>query len=178
MLNPLIHNNAFELFMYLKILWKMEHLLQKYYGKWSICSFGANAPFSIFSKLNFFLNFSMLSKNRKWCHDLKNSLWCIGLVLPVASALFVLRQWFCYSLLTVYCCSHCLVLCLIIVFFLVLQSSHEDVRASWFTLCCVAVSVLYIFLLVPWVDLWSVIGAFPGHTCCLYLDQAPTNYGS
>ena len=38
---------------------------------------GSNAPFSIiFSKvfktlLNFFLNFSMLSKNRNGCHDLK-----------------------------------------------------------------------------------------------------------
>ena len=32
-----------------QILWKMEHLLQKskYYGKWSICSKRANAPFSI-----------------------------------------------------------------------------------------------------------------------------------
>ena len=48
------------------MLWKMEHLLQR-----------TNVPFSvIFSKLfkillKFFLNFSMLSKNRKWCHDLK-----------------------------------------------------------------------------------------------------------
>ena len=49
----------------------------KYYGQWSICSFGANAPFSIiFSKnsnLTLILSwiFSMLSKNRKWSHDLK-----------------------------------------------------------------------------------------------------------
>ena len=89
-----LHNNDFWclwniMYQYMKILWKMEHLLfenimengafalWKYYGKWSICSFGANAPFSIiFSKvfktyLKFFLTFSMLSKNRKWCHDLK-----------------------------------------------------------------------------------------------------------
>ena len=43
----------------------------KYYGKLSICSIGANVPFSMFSKvfktlLNFFLEiFSMLSINRK-----------------------------------------------------------------------------------------------------------------
>ena len=48
-----------------------------YYGKWSICSFGANVPFSItFSKvfeiwISIFLICSMLSENRKWCHDLK-----------------------------------------------------------------------------------------------------------
>ena len=45
----------------------------------------ANAPFSIiFSKvfkisLKFFFIFSMLSKNRKRCHDLKKSLWSKGL---------------------------------------------------------------------------------------------------
>ena len=56
----------------------------KYYGKWSFCSFGANTSFSIiFSKvyktlLKFFLNFSMLSKNRKWCHDLKIAYWGKG----------------------------------------------------------------------------------------------------
>ena len=39
------------------------HVFEKYYGKWSICSFGANAPFSIiFSKvfktfLKFFKNY-------------------------------------------------------------------------------------------------------------------------
>ena len=35
--------------------------------KWSICSFGANASFSKAYKnlFQFFLNFSMLSKNRK-----------------------------------------------------------------------------------------------------------------
>ena len=48
----------------------------KYYGKCSICSFGANASFSIifskvFKTLNFSWIFSMLSKNRKRCHDLK-----------------------------------------------------------------------------------------------------------
>ena len=31
-----------------------------------------------------------------------------------------------------------------------------------------AVSVLYLFLAVPWVGLWSVIVAFPGHTPFLF----------
>ena len=58
--------DALELPFIWKILWKMEHLL-----------FGANAPFpTIFSKvfkldLNFSWICSMLSKNRKWFHDLK-----------------------------------------------------------------------------------------------------------
>ena len=47
----------------------------RYHGKWSICSKRAKAPFSIFKSiqnLTFFLDFfSMLSKNRKLCHDLK-----------------------------------------------------------------------------------------------------------
>ena len=35
--------------------------------------------------------------------------------------------------------------------------------------CCgVAVSVLCLFLTVPWNDLWSVIVAFPGHTHLLF----------
>ena len=38
-LNPLLHINAFDAFEISRI-WK-------YHGKWSICSFGANAPFSI-----------------------------------------------------------------------------------------------------------------------------------
>ena len=63
-------------------LYNLQHLtlnsimpLKYYYGKWSICSFGANVTFSIiFSKV--FINFSsfffpMLSKNRILCHDLK-----------------------------------------------------------------------------------------------------------
>ena len=56
--NPLLHDNTFntQCTMYLKILWKIEHLLS-----------GLNAPFSIiFSKLyqNVSLFFSMVSKNR------------------------------------------------------------------------------------------------------------------
>ena len=40
-INPLLHDNAFE-----------KLCIWKYYGKWSICSLGANAPFSIkFSKV-------------------------------------------------------------------------------------------------------------------------------
>ena len=67
-------NGAFENIMengaFASILWEMEHLLQ-YYGKWSICSTGANDSFSIiFSKafktyLKLFLIFTMLSKSRK-----------------------------------------------------------------------------------------------------------------
>ena len=43
-----MENGAFAL------IWKMEHLLfgANGHGKWSICSLGANAPFSIiFSKM-------------------------------------------------------------------------------------------------------------------------------
>ena len=67
--NPLPNDSAFWCLwntMYLEIPWKK-----------SICSIGANAPVSIlFSKvfktlLKFSWFFSMLSKYRKWCHDLK-----------------------------------------------------------------------------------------------------------
>ena len=52
--NPLLHNTFWMPLKY--------HIFEKYYGKWTICSFGANAPSSmIFSKafktqLNFLLN--------------------------------------------------------------------------------------------------------------------------
>ena len=51
----------------------------KYSGKWSICSFKCylSRIFSEVFKLysNFSWLFSMLSKNRKWCHDLKIAYW-------------------------------------------------------------------------------------------------------
>ena len=59
-INPLFHNNAFDAFEVSRI-WK-------YYGKWSICSFGINLIFpKYFQKysklnLNFSWIFSMLSK--------------------------------------------------------------------------------------------------------------------
>ena len=68
--NPLPHDKAFWHcwnIMYLKILWKMKHLLF-----WSKCCI-FQKYFQKYSKL--YLNFldflKMLSKNRKWCHDLK-----------------------------------------------------------------------------------------------------------
>ena len=67
--NPILHNDAFWHFwnMYLKILWKMEHLLI-----WSNCSIFHNIFKSIQNLTEIFLEFfSMLSKNRKWCHDQK-----------------------------------------------------------------------------------------------------------
>ena len=36
--------------------------------------------------------------------------------------------------------------------------------AQLYSCCCVAVCVLCLFLAVPWVGLWSVSVAFPGHT--------------
>ena len=59
--NPLLHSYAcwcLWITMYLKILWKMEHLLF-----WSKCSISNNI-FKIIQSL-------MLSKIRKWYHDLK-----------------------------------------------------------------------------------------------------------
>ena len=38
--------------------------------------------------------------------------------------------------------------------------------------CVVAVSIPYLFLMVPWVGLWSVIVEFPGHT---HLKNEPRN---
>ena len=60
-----------------KILWKMEHLLQKISWKMEHLLFWSK--YSIFhilksiknSTLIFLEFFSMFSKNRKWCHDLK-----------------------------------------------------------------------------------------------------------
>ena len=49
----------------------MEHLLLWKYGKWSICYFGANVPFSIFSRvfktfhLFFFLEFFQFCLKKK-----------------------------------------------------------------------------------------------------------------
>ena len=68
LLNPLRHNSAFwslRNIMYLKILWKTEHLLL-----WSKCSI-FHYIFKSIQNLTFSWIFSMLSKNRKWCHDLK-----------------------------------------------------------------------------------------------------------
>ena len=76
-LNPLLHINAlWHLWniMYLKILWKMEHLLQR-----SKCSIFHDF-FQKYSKLYLnFLNFSMLSRNRKMMSWSKNSIWSNGL---------------------------------------------------------------------------------------------------
>ena len=78
-LNPFLHDNVFwHLWSttYLEILRKMEYLLQK-----SKCSIFHNIFKSIQNLMYFFLVFffTMLSKNRKLCHDLKNSLWSKGL---------------------------------------------------------------------------------------------------
>ena len=57
---PLLHNNAFWRFwniMYLKILWKMEHLL--FWSKWSIFL----NIFKSIQKLKFFLNFFNVEKH-------------------------------------------------------------------------------------------------------------------
>ena len=49
----------------------------------------------------------------------------------------------------------------------VIISMAEEERNGCFTLCfccCVAVIVPFLYLAVPWIGLWSVVVAFPGHT--------------
>ena len=45
-----------------------------------------------------------------------------------------------------------------------LRTRELDALRKWSSSCCVAVSVLCLFLMVPWVGLQCVIVAFPGHT--------------
>ena len=66
----------------------------------------------------------------------------------------------------------------------VLCANHlvEEERAGNFTLivlllscvclCLSVFCVLCLFLTVPWVGLWSVIVAFPGHTHLLYIPKS------
>ena len=60
-----------------------------------------------------------------------------------------------------------------VVSFLVLQQLSKDYRTVCFIsivflLFTMAVSVLCLFLIVPWVGLWSVIVPFPGHARLLF----------
>ena len=77
---PLLHNDAFWCLwnMYLKILWKMEHLLF-----WGQCSIFHNI-FNSIQNLSFSWFFSILSKHRKWCQ------WII-FVLPLLIYTYLLQ---------------------------------------------------------------------------------------
>ena len=56
------------------------------------------------------------------------------------------------------------VLCAVSSFAIILMKKRELVALLVTSLCLVNVSVLWLFLTVPWVGLQCVIVAFPGHT--------------